>query len=271
MARISNLARARAFNLGKGPPLPDAGLDAEGRPDAAAGLGRLRPRITGQQVYEDLHGRIVRGELRPGDALYETRVAESFGLSRTPVREVFWRLGEDGFLRVLPQVGTFVAPINIPAVYDAQFIRETLECRAVADAARHVAAGKVAVGGLALGLAAQRDAMARRDFPAFFALDEAMHRALMGMAGRPFVWSVITGAKAQLDRVRFLSLEDEAWPDMILQQHAAIVDRVGAGDAEGAVRVMTAHLRTAFAAIGRITEAHADFFEGHPTQPNEAY
>ena len=103
--------------------------------------------------------------------------------------------------------------------------------------------------------------MARRDFAAFFALDEAMHRALVEPAGRPFMWQVITDAKAQLDRVRFLSLEDADWPGMIMDQHRALVDCVEAGD--GDVRIMTAHLRTAFAAIGPIAAAHPEFFEGH--------
>lgn len=229
---------------------------------------KMAPRATGQQVYEDLHGRIVRNDLRPGDALSESKVAETWGLSRTPVREVFWRLNEDGFLRVVPQVGTFVAPIGVPAVYDSQFVRETLECRAVADAARR--ATPDAVAALRVLLERQGAAMARHDFAAFFALDEAMHRALMEMAGRPHVWTVIAGAKAQLDRVRFMSLEEGGWPDMIMAQHRAIVDRVAAGDDAGAVVVMTAHLRTAFAAIGRIAAAHPDFFEGgggHPDPP----
>ncbi len=231
-------------------------------------IAKMAPRATGQQVYEDLHGRIVRGALQPGDVLTESRVAETWGLSRTPVREVFWRLSEDGFLRVVPQVGTFVAPISIPAVYDSQFVRETLECRAVADAAAR--ATPRAIAALRAALEEQQAAMARRDFAAFFALDEAMHRALMQMAGRPHVWTVIAGAKAQLDRVRFLSLEDGEWPDMIMAQHRAIVGHVAARDAAGAVAVMTEHLRTAFAAIGRIAAAHPDFFEGddsHPEQP----
>ena len=54
-------------------------------------LAKMAPRATTEQVYQELHGRIVRCELRPCDVLSETRVAESFGLSRTPVREVFWR------------------------------------------------------------------------------------------------------------------------------------------------------------------------------------
>ncbi len=230
-----------------------------------ANLAKLAARPTGQQVYDDLHSQIVHGELRPGQPLSETKVAERYGLSRTPVREVFWRLGEDGFLRVIPQVGSFVAPINIPAVYDSQFVRETLECRAIADAAHRATDTAIAV--LRTLLRDQDIAMQRQDFPRFFALDEAMHRTLMMIAGRPFVWQVITGAKAQLDRVRFLSLEEGEWPGMIMDQHRTIVDRVAAHDASGAVAVMTDHLRTAFAAIGRIATAHPDFFEGGEAFP----
>ena len=225
-----------------------------------ANLAKMALRPSGQQVYDDLHGQIVRGELRPGQGLSESKVAESYGLSRTPVREVFWRLGEDGFLRVVPQVGTFVAPINIPAVYDSQFVRETLECRAIADAAREVTG--VSLGILRTILADQDIALRKSDFPRFFALDEALHRTLMMIAGRPFVWQVITAAKAQLDRVRFLSLEDGEWPGMIMDQHRAIVESVAAHDEAAAVTVMTAHLRTAFAAIGGVAAAHPDFFEG---------
>ena len=230
-----------------------------------ANLAKMAPRVTVEQVFDDLHGRIVRGELRPGDALSETRVAESVGLSRTPVRAVFWRLAEAGFVRVVPQVGTFVAPINIPAVYDSQFVRETLECRAIGEAAER--AGPADVAGLRDGLAQQDRAMAAGDFAAFFALDEAMHRSLMEIAGHPFAWQVIAGAKAQLDRVRFLSLGEHEWPSMIMKQHHHLVAAVAAHDAAAARRVMTAHLRTAFAAIERIAATHPDFFDGVPAKP----
>ena len=224
-----------------------------------ANLAKMAPRATGDQVFEDLHGRIVRGELRPGEALSETRVAERVGLSRTPVREVFWRLAEAGFVRVVPQVGTFVAPINIGAVRDSQFVRETLECRAIGQAAER--AGADDLHALSDSLVQQDAAMARGDFAAFFALDEAMHRALMHIAGHPFAWQVIAGAKAQLDRVRFLSLGEREWPGMIMAQHHDLLTALTAHDADGARQVMTAHLRTAFAAIDRIAATHPDFFE----------
>ena len=127
-------------------------------------MAKLAARPTGQQVYDDLHSQIVHGELRPGQPLSETKVPERCGLSRTPVREVFWRLGKDGFLRVIPQVGTFVAPINIPAVYDSQFVRETLECRAIADAAHRASDSTLDV--LRTLLEKQDNAMQRQDSPA---------------------------------------------------------------------------------------------------------
>lgn len=222
-------------------------------------LTKMAARPTGHEVYEDLRGKIVRGELRPREALSEASTAEKYGISRTPLRGVFWRLVEDGFLRIVPQVGTFVAPISIAAVRDSQFIRETLECRAVADAARVAAPADIAA--LRNALSEQARVVQARDFTAFFALDEAMHRHLMDMAEHPFVWPVIAGAKGQLDRVRFLSLEEPDWLEMILDQHSALIDRVAARDANGATAIMQQHLRTAFAAIDRIAAQHADFFE----------
>jgi hypothetical protein len=46
------------------------------------------------------------------------------------------------------------------------------------------------------------------------------------MAGRPRVWRAVENVKAQLDRVRFLSLEDPAWLETIHRQHETIVERV---------------------------------------------
>jgi GntR family transcriptional regulator, rspAB operon transcriptional repressor len=225
-------------------------------------LARLGPRTTTRQVYQDLRQRIVLGELCPGDPLSENRVGESYGLSRTPVREVFWRLGEDGLLRVVPNVGTFVAPINVPAVYDAQFLRETLECRAVADAARQ--ASRAGLARLRRVVEAQASAIAKGDVLVFYALDDDMHRVLMEIAGHPFVWPVISSAKAHLDRVRFLSLVEFDPFDLILSQHRAVAAAVAAHDAEAAVAGMTAHLRTVLTDTDRIARQHPEFFDGQP-------
>ena len=97
-------------------------IKADGARLAGGAARRIRP-----DIYQQLRERIVSVELVPGTAMSESRIAEGFGVSRTPVREAFKRLAEDGFLDVIPQVGTFVARIDLQAVRDNHFIRETLE------------------------------------------------------------------------------------------------------------------------------------------------
>ncbi|HUN46544.1 MAG TPA: GntR family transcriptional regulator [Stellaceae bacterium] len=222
-------------------------------------------RAIGARLYQDLHDDIISGRRRPGEDLSETRVAEQYGVSRTPVREVFHRLVEEGFLRVVPQVGTYVAPINLAAVRDSQYIREALECRAIRITAAKAKAP--AIRALRQELRVQERAVAIGDRARFFASDERMHQTLLTAAGHPQVWDTIAAAKAQLDRVRYLSLEAGDWLAMIFEQHRVLIDRIADHDAAGAERAMQAHLRTVFAAADRIAAEHADFFEGARAKP----
>ena len=175
------------------------------------------------------------------------------------MREVFQNLAKQGLLRIVPQIGTFIAPINLASVSASQFIREALECRAVRDAAGHASRAQVAA--LKEQIAAQAKAIRAGDHIAFFTLDETMHRLILEVSGHADVWDLIASVKAQLDRVRYLSLEDQAWLTMIYRQHRDIVAAIGAHDSVRAEGTMQQHLRTVFAAIERIASAHAEFFE----------
>ena len=159
----------------------------------------------------------------------------------------------------MPQIGTFVAPINLACVNASQFIREALECHAVRDAARHASRPQVAA--LNEQIAAQAKAISAGDHITFFALDETMHRLILEVSGHAGVWDLIASVKAQLDRVRYLSLEEQAWLTMIFRQHREIIAAIGAHDAVRAEGAMQQHLRTVFAAIERIASAQSDFFE----------
>jgi DNA-binding GntR family transcriptional regulator len=96
-----------------------------------------------------------------------------------------------------------------------------------------------------------------------------MHRLILETSGHSGVWDLIASVKAQLDRVRYLSLEDQAWLTMIFRQHRGIVAAIGARDPVRAEGAMQEHLRTAFAAIERIASAHAEFFEEETSELDE--
>lgn len=221
-------------------------------------MGIAAARQSTDQIYRALRGDILNAVLRPGESISEARMALQFGVSRTPVRESFKRLVEDGFLVVVPQVGTFVAPIDLAAVYDSQFVRETLECRTVALAAKNIDAdGKAKLDEL---IRQQEQLLAAGDRAGFFRSDEAFHAELSRLSGHPSVWSLIESVKAQLDRVRCLSLETSGWSDMILREHREIAAAVASGDEVKAERTMRAHLRTVFDAIEAIARDHVEAF-----------
>jgi DNA-binding GntR family transcriptional regulator len=221
-------------------------------------------RERGGRLYERLRNDILSGRLRPGEVLSESRLAEQHGISRTPVREVVQRLAKESLLAIVPQVGTFVAPIKLSAVTSSQFIREALECRAVRFATER--ATRPQVEALRQQILRQNEAIARGDHVDFFQLDERMHALILDIAGHAHAWDLIASVKAQLDRVRYLSLEDSRWLKMIFRQHREIVGAIRDHDPQGAEQAMQAHLRTVFDAVERIAREHAEFFEQEPTR-----
>lgn len=211
-------------------------------------------------AYTWLRGEVLSARLLPGQTLSENEIAAELGVSRTPVREAIIRLESEGLITVRPQVGTVVAPIDLDAVADSQFLREAIECRTTMLAAAKVRPADARE--LKRLLREQARAAARNDQAGFLQLDDAMHRQLVAMAGQPRVWRIVEDVKAQLDRVRVLSLEDRDWLHEIHLQHEQIVARVLEGDASGAAAAMERHVRAVFASIAAISRQRPEYFRG---------
>ena len=100
-------------------------------------IGRFmgRPDSLRQQIYQDLRGRLQRGEVGPDERLIDVNIAEAMGVSRMPVREALLQLMNEGYL-----VGTtrgFALPrLTLADITDIFEVRKLLEPRAAANAAR---------------------------------------------------------------------------------------------------------------------------------------
>lgn len=211
----------------------------------------------GPQLYRRLRECIIQGELAPGSRISESELARDFAVSRQPVREAFIKLSEEGLLEVRPQRGTFVRKIAKNAVMDSRFVREAIE----ADIVKLLAAApdKGLIRNLRGQLAEQRRA-AGRDAARFMELDELFHRTLAEAAGKSFAWNVIEGVKAQMDRVRHLSLFHFPM-EKLVEQHTDIVDAIAAGETKVAESAMRAHLREILNDLPHIAASRPEFFD----------
>lgn len=212
----------------------------------------------GPQVYRILREQIIQAELTPGERISESEIAKSLSISRQPVREAFIKLSEEGLVQVLPQRGTYVTRISTASVMDVRFVREAIE----ADIVRQVAAEHATAT-----IEVLRDQIARQkqvshdDRAAFLRLDELFHHTLAAAAGRAYAWSVIESVKAQMDRVRFLSVDD-IQINRLIEQHERIVDGIAAGDVSEAEQALRTHLREIVKSLPEIARSRAEFFDG---------
>lgn len=216
-----------------------------------------RATIAGR-IFRALREAIVTLRLLPGNSLSEAEVARQMGVSRQPVREAFIKLQEIGLVEIVPQKGTFIVKISQSDVSNARFIREAVEV-AIARRAAEVA-DACDIAALHTLIADQQRADEAGDQEWFLELDDAFHKAIARSADCLYGWSIIEDLKAQMDRVRFLSLPEATPVGKLIAQHQSIADAIQAGDSEGAGAAMQKHLNEILTSLPRLAGAHAELF-----------
>lgn len=211
------------------------------------------------QLIQVLRQSIVEMRLRPGEAMSEKEVAAHYGVSRQPVREAFIKLSEAGLLQILPSRGTFVVKISIRDVLNARYVREAIECALVRTAATLLTPPDLER--LDRLIAEQIEAAGSADPGRFYDLDEAFHRTIAECCECEPALRVIESARAQMDRVRFLSLPEATPIAVLIDQHRAIVDGIRRHSPAGAEDAMRLHLREILSALPRLAEQFPDMFD----------
>jgi DNA-binding GntR family transcriptional regulator len=215
-----------------------------------------QPHSSRRAVYSEIRRRIVTLLYPPGTPLSENELAADLGVSRTPVREGLILLAQEGLVQVFPKIGSFVSRVDPRRVADAQFLREAVELASIDAVAGEPDPDRVAA--LRENIAQQR--AVRTQVEDFFRLDEEFHRGLMGLSGHEEVWTTVQAAKAHLDRARLLGLQENESVQVFVDQHAAVLEALLAGDRDGARETLRAHLRKVFDDIELVRRRSPELF-----------
>lgn len=218
-----------------------------------------------QRLYQVLRESIIRMVLVPGQGLSEKELADTFSVSRQPVREAFIRLSEAGLVEVRPQRGTFVVKISQQAVLEARFVREAIEVAVVRLAATR-GLSPATLMELHDLVERQRRCIDPQDHDRFYHLDELFHRALILGVHQQSAWKVVEEVRAHFDRVRYLSVPDSTPIDKLVDQHAHILDAIERRDVEAAGQAMEVHLREVLISLPDLVRRFPDMFDDQQTQ-----
>ena len=198
-------------------------------------------------VYEAIKQAIVSEAYTSGDYLREEQLARSLGVSRTPVREAFRRLGSEGWLEVKPNFGVRVKTWSIRDVEEIFEARILIEAYLVGRAASQIGADDLAtIKGLAqemLVIAQSGHAVASLD--AWFVANRAFHDILTAAAGNARLDQSLRMMKeVPLIRWTFNNYSQED-RERSARQHIEIVEALENRDGEWAEAIVKCHILAA--------------------------
>lgn len=188
-------------------------------------------------AYERVRDLLVTLDVPPGAPLGEADLMRRVGVGRTPLREALSRLAAERLVVVHPRRGTFAAEINIADLALITDLRAELEGLAAERAATWATADDRAELQRLVAHPAASDAPADA-----MALDTRIHRSLYEAAHNPFLVETATRYHNLSMRIWYLFVDRLHDLAGHVDEHRLLVERVVAGDGQGARRAATAHV-----------------------------
>lgn len=197
----------------------------------------LTPKALYEEVAEQLRQRIFRRELEPGSWIDELKIAEEFGISRTPLREALKVLAAEGLVTMKVRRGAYVTEMSEKDLRDVYHLLSLLE----SDAAGVVAERATPEQQQTLRDLHTELESAAGNREAFFSVNERFHMALLDMADNRWRSQMVADLRKVMKLNRHNSLFKQGRIEDSLSEHRAILDAMLARDPEGTRRAMQAH------------------------------
>lgn len=216
-------------------------------------MTRIAPTALYQEVAERLRQRIFAHELTPGDWIDEQKLAEQYGISRTPLREALKVLAAEGLVDLKPRRGCYVTEISRQDIDDIFPLMAMLEGRCAFIAVQLAKPADIRD----LKAIHEKLESAAKDsrIDAFFEANQEFHRRIQELTNNRWLLSVIQDLRKVLKLSRLHSLSLEGRLQQSLEEHRIIMAAFEAGDAEKAEKSMHDHLLFGREALAKMDDS----------------
>ena len=237
----------------------EATLDADA-PNMQASAHTLSTKALYIEVAELLRQRIFKrtsGDLEPGSWIDELKLAEEYGISRTPLREALKVLATEGLVTMKVRRGAYVTEVSEQDLTDVYHLLSLLE----SDAAGVVAstatdAQMTELGKLhealeaAVPASGKMHALDAAGTEQFFSINEQFHMRLLAIANNRWRDQMVADLRKVMKLNRHNSLLKTGRIAESLDEHRAIMSALYARDAAATVAAMKAHFKSGLEAAG---------------------
>lgn len=199
----------------------------------------LAPRALYEEVAELLRQRIFRRELEPGSWIDEVKLAQEYGISRTPLREALKVLAAEGLVTMKVRRGAYVTEVSEQDLAEVYHLLALLE----SDAAAVVASRATDAELKELHKLHKELEAAVNNRERFFAVNERFHMRLLDLAANRWRNQMVADLRKVMKLNRHNSLLKSGRIQESLAEHAAIMEALARRDAESARERMQQHFR----------------------------
>jgi DNA-binding GntR family transcriptional regulator len=213
------------------------------------------PRQTAAEaVYRALKRDIITLQYRPGAALGEQALANTYGTSRVPVREACRRLQQEGLLMAIPYKGYFVSRISPKEISDCFELRAAIEHRAVELAATRATEGDLERLSQLAGV--EYTYHDRASYVAFLDANLGFHLEVVSLSRNDRMLNVLRDLLVSMQRFFFLGLDLGDFGAEMRGEHELLVDHMRRRDVAAASACAEAQISSSFERIRRALAAN---------------
>lgn len=192
------------------------------------------------EIVDIIRERILKGEYKIGEKIKENQIASELRVSRTPIREAFKQLENEGLIDYIPNRGCFAKGFTRRDIEDLYAVRKALEILAVEWAVSRITPEQIDK------LQEQSDLMefytTRKDGKKVLEINSDFHSVIYNATGSRFMAQVLRSYKEYIEQTRRVIFDGGEYLEEIFREHKAVLDAIKAHDTEGAKEAMARHL-----------------------------
>ena len=199
-----------------------------------------KPLTVTEFALNEIKKLIIFGGLNFGEKLSEQFLVGVLGIkSKTPIREAFLKLQNEGLVTIVPQSGTYVFALSKEDLNNLKELRIALEATALTSACRKNA--ERLIGLSEDNLRSMREEIRKEDFMNGRYLDSKFHENIIELAGNSYLSDAYRLIKTKVDVLRYRTLERDSVVESY-EAHQRLLDFIRKGNEGAAITSLTEHI-----------------------------
>jgi len=191
-------------------------------------------------VREKLEQMIVTGQFSNGERLDEVSLAESFSVSRTPLREAFQALAASGLVELIPHRGAFIRHPSFIELVEMFDVMAELEAACGTRAVRRITEKQLV--DIHKTIHECEQALKSNDGDAYYRSNEMFHHLIYEASGNSFLASQAATLHKRLKPFRRIQLQARGRLPQSMSEHRKIIKAIETGDAELTASCLREHV-----------------------------